>query len=70
MKKYKPPQGVVIVSNGQAGTVWYTTESEVVVLLANGDIWYGPSYETRIPSSREELAACPRDINKWKDRGK
>lgn len=64
MNKYKPGD-VVIVSTGQAGTVWMITH-ELVVLLRNGDIWYGQEYEARFPSSKKELKECPVDLEKWK----
>lgn len=60
-KTYKPGD-MVIVSTGQCGTVWYITEKEVAVLLANMDIWYGAHYDVRLPSSEEELKACTKDV--------
>lgn len=64
MKKLKPGN-VVIVPTKQAGTVWWI-EEEVCVILRNGDLWYGPACDLRFPSSKEELAACPIDIDRWK----
>lgn len=66
MDKYKPGD-VVIVSTGQAGTVWFVTH-EIGVWLRNGDIWYGPEYEVRFPSSKKELRACPIDVDRWNGR--
>lgn len=60
-KTYKPGD-LVIVATGQCGTIWYITDKEIAVLLANLDIWYGPEYEVRFPSSEEELKACPKDV--------
>lgn len=65
MNKYKPGD-VVIVKTGQAGSIHWILPEEVCVLLRNGDIWYGPEYEIRFPSSKKELKACPIDVDKWK----
>lgn len=62
--KYKPGN-VVIVSTGQAGTLWWITDKEIAVLLANGDIWYGQLYEIRLPQNDADLKACPRDVPKF-----
>lgn len=64
MSKIKPGD-VVIVSTNQAGTVWWIDGEEVAVMLRNKDIWYGFTYEARIPSSKEELDACVIDLDKW-----
>jgi hypothetical protein len=63
MSKFKEGD-VVIVSTGQAGTVWFVTD-EVGVWLRNGDIWYGPEYSVRFPVNSKELKKCPIDVDKW-----
>lgn len=57
---------VVIVKTGQAGTVYWILPGEVCVLLRNGDIWYGPEYDVRLPSSKKELKNCPVNVDRWK----
>lgn len=65
MNKYKVGD-VVIISSGQAGTIWHITDGIVAVILRCKDIWYGPEYEIRLPSSKKELKACPIELDKWK----
>lgn len=67
MNNYKAGD-VVIVSTGQAGTIWFITDKEVGVWLRNGDIWYGQEYEIRFPSNKKELKACPIDVDRWNGR--
>lgn len=62
METYKPGNMVIVNTTGQCGTVWYITDKEVAVLLANRDIWYGDHWDVRLPSSDQELKACPRDV--------
>lgn len=67
MSKYKYGD-VVIVKTGQAGTVLHVNDKEMAVLLRNRDIWYGQEYDARFPSSKQELKACPIDVDKWEER--
>lgn len=59
---------VVIVETGQAGTVWLIEGQEVVIGLANGDLYYGYLNQLRIPNNREELKACPKDLPHFSNR--
>lgn len=56
---------VVMVSSGQAGTVCGFING-VMVLLRNGDIWYGSESECWEPTSPEELAAAILNVDKFK----
>ena len=57
---------VVIVATSQAGTiVGFSSATDVMVLLANGDFWMGMLKQCRIPSDADDLAAAPRDIDRF-----
>lgn len=61
---------VVIVGSGQAGTVIENVRGSVVVLLANYDLWTGPSTQVHIPTSPEELAQAPLEVDRFEHREK
>ncbi len=56
---------VVMVDTGQAGTVVERpSQSEVVVLLRNGDLWRGSVGKVWVPQSEEELGAAIEDVDR------
>ena len=59
---------VVVVSTGQAGTYIGDNDTGCEVFLANGDIWIGPAGQMFYPQSREHLDACPKDVDRFKQR--
>ena len=59
------PGTVVMVMTGQAGTIW-AHDTQVAVLLQNGDIWYGIESGCWEPTSPEELAAAKQDFDRFK----
>lgn len=62
---------VVIVGTGQAGTITDDNGSlGLVVLLANGDMWYGSKTQCRLPQDEADLAAAPRDFDRFEGRDK
>lgn len=62
--KHKPGN-VVIVITGQAGTIW-GIDTQVAVLLQNGDIFYGNERECWEPTSPEELAGAVLNFDRFK----
>jgi hypothetical protein len=58
---------VVIIGTGQAGTV-ISLNKDYCVLLANGDLWYGFESQMRYPQSKEDLDACPLNVDRFADR--
>lgn len=54
-----------MVSTGQAGTICGFI-NDVMVLLQNGDIWYGPESGCWKPTSPEELAAAILNFDRFK----
>lgn len=59
------PGTVVMVITEQAGTIW-GNDSQIAVLLQNGDIWYGNDRECWEPTSPEELAEAKLDYDRFK----
>jgi len=60
---------VVICASTQAGTIiGFSSATDVMVLLANGDFWMGMLKQCRIPHDADDLAAAPRDIDKFASR--
>lgn len=59
-----------MVATGQAGTVVQSGSAEVVVLLANGDLWRGYTNKVWIPTSDEELEQAIRDVDRFEGRMK
>jgi hypothetical protein len=59
---------VVICGTTQAGTVVMNASGDLMVLLANGNIWFGPSNQCRLPQSEEDLAACPLEVDRFEER--
>lgn len=66
--KFKPGN-VVIVDTNQAGTVWQIDENnQIIVILANGDLWYGSENQMRLPKNLEELKNCPKNLEHFSNR--
>jgi len=60
---------VVICATGQAGTVVDDSiDTNICVLLRNSDLWFGPAYQCRLPQSKEDLDACPLDVDRFEER--
>jgi hypothetical protein len=59
---------VVICGTSQAGTVVMNAKGDLMVLLTNGNIWFGPSSQCRLPQSREDLDACPLEVDRFEGR--
>lgn len=59
---------VVICGTSQAGTVILNTSGNLMVLLANGNIWYGPSSQCRLPQNKEDLDSCPLEVDRFEGR--
>jgi len=55
---------VVICETTQAGTIVQKDKEDTWVLLRNGDIWVGLSYNCRLPQSKEDLDACPINVKR------
>jgi len=66
MIKYEEGE-VVIVGTGQAGTV-IGLYKQYIVLLANGNLWYGFESQMHRPTSREELDLCPLETDRFATR--
>lgn len=60
---------VVIVGTGQAGTVVEKWAEQVMVLLTNGEIWYGSAKHTYIPDA-DVLALAPLEVDRFEGREK
>jgi hypothetical protein len=58
------PGTVVIIPTGQCGTLEWSTSTDCLVHLANGDIWQGPVSQIRATTDRAEQDAAPRDIER------
>lgn len=58
---------VVIVSTGQAGTVFHSEKGMLHVLLANHDIWVGMAHQCYIPMNGEDLVA-PLNVDRFEAR--
>lgn len=58
------PGIIVIVDTGQVGTVVWTTNDSIEVLLRNGDIWTGNVKLCRLPQGQEELDLAPIDVER------
>lgn len=59
---------VVICGTGQAGTIVQNIKGDLMILLANGNIWVGPSHQCRVPQDTEDLAACPIEVDRFEGR--
>lgn len=64
MSEFKQGQ-VVIVDTGQAGTICGSING-VMVLLRNGDIWYGKENLIRYPQDKDDLEAAILDFDRFK----
>ena len=59
MTEFKEGDVVILVSTGQAGTIFYLDAKSAWVLLTCGNIWIGSKREIRIPQDQSDLDACP-----------
>lgn len=55
---------VIICSTGQAGTAVEVYGRNLMVLLANGEMWYGLDSQTRHPQDEADLAQCPLNVER------
>lgn len=58
---------VVIVGTGQAGSIIHIG-NDIWVLLANANLWIGPSHQVRFPQSQEDLDSCPKEVDRFTQR--
>ena len=59
---------VIVCGTGQAGTIVQNIKGDLIVLLANGNIWHGSSNQCRIPQDAEDLANCPLEVDRFEGR--
>lgn len=59
---------VVICSTSQAGTIIQVAGNDIQVLLANGDIWTGAANRIRFPQDKDDLDACPLNVERFEER--
>jgi hypothetical protein len=59
---------VVICGTAQSGCIVDKVGDDVIVLLLNGDLWYGSVKLCRFPQDDADLAACPLDVDRFEER--
>ena len=69
MNKFKEGTVVITMDTGQAGTVCGKA-AETMVLLRNGDIWYGSENKLRLPQDQADLDAAILDFDRFANRPK
>lgn len=65
MDKFQQGQVVITKNTGQAGTICGSING-IMVLLKNGDIWYGPENQLRYPKDKNDLDAASLDFDRYK----